>query len=145
MADNRAILRLLILLVAVTTGLAMYGGFRLEQTLPGPLVDFVRAQNTTEVSAAQGVVALGVMLSLGMMLAGLIGMWWCRRWARWLFTVGALAQPILTALVGWTNPAALISNAIEAGANTASDMTVGATLVVVWLVMEADFAVSRVS
>jgi hypothetical protein len=144
MADNRAILRLLILLVAVTTGLAMYASYRLEQSLPPPLVDFVHTQNNTEVSAAQGIVALGVALSLVMLLAGLIGMWWCRRWARWLFTGGALAQPILTALVGWANPGALISNAIEAGANTASDMSVGATLVMVWLVMEADFTVARI-
>jgi hypothetical protein len=33
----------------------------------------------------------------------------------------------------------LVFNAVASGANTASDMSIGATLAMVWLVMEADF------
>jgi hypothetical protein len=142
MADNRSILRLLILLVAVTTGLTVYASYRFDQTLPEPLVAFIHARDnaTAEVSSSEAFAGIAAMLLMIMTVTGLVGMWWCRRWARWIFTVAALAQPLLTAFLGWSSPATLISNAIESGANTASDMAIGATLALAWLVMEADFA-----
>jgi hypothetical protein len=139
MTDNRAILRLLILLVAVTTGLTIYASYRLEQTLPAPLIAFIHTRDNAEISTPDGIAATLTMLLWVTLLAGLFGMWWCRPWARWAFTVAALAQPVLMMVVGWTDPASLIFNAVAGGANTASDMSVGATLAMVWLVMEADF------
>jgi hypothetical protein len=142
MADNRSVLRLLILLVAVTTGLDLYASINLEQTLPPQLLAFVHERNDTTISTTAAVTDLATLLMLAMMLAGLVGMWWCRRWARWAFTVGALSFPVLTVVLGMADPASLISNAIESGANAASYMSIGATLALVWVGMEHDFTTS---
>jgi hypothetical protein len=143
MVDNRSVLRLLILLVAVTTGLTFYASFNLEQTLPPQLITFLHERDdATTISTTVAVTGLVTVLMLAMMLAGLVGMWWCRRWARWAFTVAALSFPVLNVILGMADPASLISNAIQSGANSASDMSIGATLALIWVAMEHDFTTS---
>jgi hypothetical protein len=140
MADNRSVLRLLILLVAVTTGLTVYASVNLGQTLPPQLFTFIHQHDdATTISTAVAVTDLVTLLMLGMMIAGMVGMWWCRRWARWAFTVAALSFPVLNVVIGLADPTSLISNAIQSGANSASDMSIGATLVLIWVGMEHDF------
>jgi hypothetical protein len=142
MTDNRSILRLLILLVAVTTGMTMYAGLRFDQTLPPTLLTFVHARSDAEITVPGAVAAAALVLQLIGLLAGLVGMWWCRGWARWIFTVAALASPVLSVVLGLVDPRSLVSNAIEAGANSASDLAVGATLALIWFSMERDFTTS---
>ena len=140
MADNRSVLRLLILLVAVTTGLTVYANVNLEGTLPPQLLAIVHQRDdATTISTSMAVTTLVTFLSLVMMIAGMVGMWWCRRWARWAFTVAALSFPVLNVIIGMADPTSLISNAIQSGANSASDMSIGATLALIWVGMEHDF------
>jgi len=142
MADNRSILRLLILLVAVTTGLTLYASVRFDQTLPPTLLTFVHTPANSDTSVPQAILALAITLQLIGMLVGLAGMWWCRGWARWIFTVAVLASPVLSVLLGLTDARSLVSNAIASGANSASDIAVGATLALIWFGMERDFTMS---
>jgi hypothetical protein len=140
MADNRSVLRLLILLVAVTTGLTVYAGVNLDRTLPPQLLAFIHQRDdATTISTSMAVITLVNLLLLAMMIAGMVGMWWCRRWARWTFTVAVLSFPVLSVVIGMTDPTSLISNAIQSGANSASDMSIGATLALIWVGMEHDF------
>ncbi|HLH89954.1 MAG TPA: hypothetical protein VKX28_15990 [Xanthobacteraceae bacterium] len=140
MADNRSILRLLILLVAVTTGLTVYASVNLERTLPPQLLAFVHQRDdATTISTSMAVTTLVTFLLLVLLIAGMVGMWWCRRWARWSFTIAALSFPVLNVIIGMTDPTALVSNAIQSGANSASDMSIGATLALIWVGMEHDF------
>ncbi len=139
MTDNRSILRLLILLVVVTTGMTMYTGLRFDQTLPPTLLTFVRTPANTDLSTLDTIIAVALGVDLIGMLVGLVGMWWCRRWARWIFTVAALASPVLSVVLGLNDPRSLVSNAIESGANSASNMAIGATLALIWFSMERDF------
>jgi hypothetical protein len=143
MTDNRSILRLLILLVAVTSGMTLYAGPRFDQTLPQQLLTFIHARAAdAELSTPEAIAAAAIGLQLIGMVVGLVGMWWCRRWARWIFTVAMLSSPVLTTLLGLSDPRSLVSNAIEAGANSASDLAVGATLALIWFSMERDFTTS---
>ena len=140
MADNRSVLRLLILLVAVTTGLTVYASVNLERTLPPQLLAFIHQRDdAATISTSMALTTLVTFLLLVMMIAGMVGMWWCRRWARWAFTVAALSFPVLNVIIGMTDPTSLISNAIQSGANSASDMSIGATLALIWVGMEHDF------
>ena len=138
--DNQSILRLLISLVLVTTAMTFYAGVHLERTLPEPLHAFVRAQANGNISTSQAASALLVLACLVLAVAGMAGLWWCRRWGRWAFTVGSLALPVVTVVQAIADPTALIANAVESGANTASNMAIGATLAMIWLGMEAEFS-----
>jgi uncharacterized membrane protein (DUF2068 family) len=137
--DNQAILRLLIALVLVTTGLTFYAGVHLANTLPPPLYAFVQSQSNATVSTSQAAAALVVLALLVMAMAGMAGLWWCRRWGRWVFTVSSLALPVVTVIQAIADPTTLILNAIESGANTASNMAIGATLAMIWLGMGPEF------
>ena len=138
--DNQSILRLLISLVLVTTAMTFYAGVHLERTLPVPLYNFVHGQENANISTPQAVSALLVLALLVLAVAGMAGLWWCRRWGRFAFTVASLALPVVTAFQAVVDPTALISNAVESGANTASNMAIGATLAMIWLGMEAEFS-----
>jgi hypothetical protein len=138
--DNQSILRLLIGLVVVTTGLTIYAGLRLEHTLPAPLYAFVHSQdNGAGLSPSQTIAGLVILVLYVLVVAGIIGLWWCRRWARWTFTIAALAMPVLSVYLGIVDPTTLIANAVESGANTASNMAIGATLAMIWLGMGPEF------
>jgi hypothetical protein len=140
MVDNRSVLRLLILLVAVTTGLTVYASVNLGGTLPPQLFTFIHQNDdATTMSTAVAVTDIVTLLMLALMIAGMAGMWWCRRWARWAFTVAALSFPVLNVVIGMADPTSLVFNAIQSGANSASDMSIGATLVMIWVAMEHEF------
>jgi hypothetical protein len=138
--DNQSILRLLISLVLVTTAMTFYAGIHLERTLPDPLYAFVHAQANGNISTSQAASALLVFAFVALAVVGMVGLWWCRRWGRWAFTVGSLALPVVTVVQAITDPAALITNAVESGANMASNMAIGATLAMIWLGMEVEFS-----
>ena len=137
--ENQAILRLLIALVLVTTAMTFYAGVHLAHTLPAPLYAFVHAQDHATISSSQAASALVVLALLVMAVAGMAGLWWCRRWGRWAFTVASLALPVVTVIQAVADPTTLILNAIESGANMASNMAIGATLAMIWLVMGPEF------
>jgi uncharacterized membrane protein (DUF2068 family) len=137
--DNQAILRLLIALVVVTTGLSIYANVNLEHTLPAPLYAFVHAQDRTNLPTSQALAALLTLAWSVLAIIGLAGLWWCRRWGRLAFTVASLALPILTVYDAIVDPTTLVSNAIESGANTASSMAIGGTLAMIWLGMSVEF------
>jgi uncharacterized membrane protein (DUF2068 family) len=137
--DNQAILRLLIALVAVTTGLSIYANAQLQHTLPAPLFAFVHAQDNTNPPGVQVVAGLVTLAWFVLVLVGMAGLWWCRGWGRWAFTAAAFALPIITVYVAIVDPTTLISNAIESGANGASYMAIGATLAMIWLGMGPEF------
>ncbi|HEY1540950.1 MAG TPA: hypothetical protein VGG01_00950 [Xanthobacteraceae bacterium] len=138
--DNQSILRLLISLVLVTTAMTFYAGIHLERTLPEPLYAFVHAQANGNISTSQAASALLVFAFVALAVTGMVGLWWCRRWGRLAFTVGSLALPVVVVVQAITDPAALITNAVESGANMASNMAIGATLAMIWLGMEAEFS-----
>jgi len=137
--ENQAILRLLIALVLVTTAMTFYAGVHLANTLPAPLYAFVQTQGNANISTSQAASALVVLALLVLAVAGLAGLWWCRRWGRWAFTVASLAFPVMTVIQAVADPTTLILNAVEAGANMASNMAIGGTLAMIWLVMGPEF------
>jgi len=137
--ENHVILRLLIALVLVTSALTFYAGVHLANTLPAPLYAFVHSQENANVSTSQAVAALAVLALLVLAVAGMAGLWWCRRWGRWAFTVASLALPVVTVIQAIADPTTLITNALESGANTASNMAIGGTLAMIWLGMGAEF------
>src|ERR1700742_4176759 len=94
--DNTTILRLLIALVAVTTGLAMYAGMALNQTLPEPLYAFVQAHDNDSMSSSQVAAILLLLAWFVLAIVGMAGLWWCRSWGRWAFTVASLILPFFT-------------------------------------------------
>jgi len=138
-ADNRSVLRLLIALVLVTSGLAIYAALHFESTLPAPLLAFVHSQDNAEIAASQEIAATLTLLLFALALVGMAGLWWCRRWGRWAFTVAALASPIAAVLQAMADPTTSILNPIAMGANSASDMSIGAILILIWFGMGADF------
>ncbi len=111
--DNQSILRLLLALVVVTTGLSMYANVALQHTLPAPLYAFVHAQDNANMPTSQAFAAVVTLAWFALAIAGMAGLWWCRRWGRWAFTVASLALPIITVYVAIVDPTTLISNAIE--------------------------------
>jgi uncharacterized membrane protein (DUF2068 family) len=137
--DNQSILRLLLALVVVTTGLSVYANVALQQTLPAPLYAFIHGQDNGNVPASQAFAAVATLAWFVLAIVGMAGLWWSRRWGRWAFTVAGLALPIITVYVAIVDPTTLISNAIESGATTASNMAFGATLAMIWLGMSAEF------
>jgi len=137
--DNQAILRLLLALVIVTTGLSIYANAQLQHTLPAPLYAFVHARDNASPPAPLVVAGLVILAWFVLAIVGMVGLWWCRRWGRWAFTVAGLALPIITVYVAIVDPTTLVMNGIESGANTASNMAIGATIAMIWLGMSAEF------
>jgi len=136
---NRFFLRLLIILLLVTLGAAAVAGSYFKDTLPEPVAAFVSASNDAEFTSAQWIAFLLASIAIVAAVVGMIGLWWCRRWARWVFTISALAWPVMSGLVGFVAPDTLVSNFVEIAFNSAADMVTGAILALTWLGMSADF------
>lgn len=79
---------------------------------------------------------LGLTIVVGSIpyIASLIGLWWCKRLARILYTILILGTTALEAMSGMD-----AQSALEAGTYTASSMLSGAILALIWLAMEDDF------
>jgi hypothetical protein len=130
----------LIALVGATLVLGAYAQLGLDHTLPTPLYSFVHAQDSAGFSTAQGISVVAMLASFVLMIAGLIGLWWNQRWARWTFTISALAWPVVSMWVSTLVPAMLVANAFESAATDSSLMAIGATLAMIWFSLETEFA-----
>jgi hypothetical protein len=136
---NRFFLRLLMILLVITVGATVIAGGYFKDTLPAALAAFVKADDDADVTSPQLIALLIASIAMVASVVGMVGLWWCRRWARWVFTIPALTWPLLGGLVGFLEPTALVSNFIETMFNSAVDTINGAILALIWLGMSADF------
>jgi hypothetical protein len=136
---NRFFLRLLMVLLVATVGATVAAGPYFHDTLPAPLAAFINASDDTNLTTPQVITFLIGLVSIVAGVVGMTGLWWCRRWARWVFTIPVLTWPVLGGVLAFVDPTLLISNFIQIGFNTAADMVNGAILALIWLGMSADF------
>jgi hypothetical protein len=129
------ILRLAIILTFIAGGISVAAGFLLNNTLPGELAQFVKAQEATEVTNRQAATSIPYLLIIAALVTGLIGLWWCKRWARLLFSIAAILVPPMTAILGFVSSETLVSNAVEAGAASALSMFIGVVIALAWFGM----------
>jgi hypothetical protein len=113
--------------------------FLLKNTLPAEVAQFVKAQEATDVTGRQAAALLPSLLVFAAMFAGLIGLWWCKRWARLLFSVAAVLSAPLSTILGLVSPEMLVSNAVETGADIASSMLMGGIIAMTWFGMPEEF------
>lgn len=93
-----------------------------------------------ELDTTSAVLVGSILLWLVAMAASLIGLWWCRRWARRLFTLCiALSLPIVIAAPA-ALPSVQIQTPVDQMATVLLSLLNGATLALVWQGMQADFA-----
>jgi hypothetical protein len=137
--DKTYILRLAIILTFIAVSISIAAGFFLNNTLPAELAQSVKAHEDADITDRQAAVILPFLLILIVMLVGLIGLWWCKRWARLLFTIAAILTPPMTAIAGFVAANTLVSNAVEAGVDSALSMFIGAIVAMTWLVMPEEF------
>jgi hypothetical protein len=133
------ILRLAIILTVLALSVEIAASLLLKNTLPAELAQFVQARETADLTSRQAVSFLSLFLVLAALLAGLIGLWWCKRWARLLFSIAAILIPPTAAIAGFLSGETLVSNAVEIGADSALNIFIGAIFALVWFAMPEEF------
>jgi len=132
-------LRVVILFAFVALAVTATAGFLLNHTLPAELRQFTEAQQSADFEIYEAIGLLSLLAVLSALIVGMIGLVWCQRWARILFSAVVIVGPVVTAVAGFTYPDTLVSNAVELGANEAFTLLIGALFAMTWLWMPEEF------
>ncbi len=134
--SQKTILRLLIVLAFVALVSEIGANSLFKNTLPPELAQFVKAHDAAPLTGSALAFALIVLVCN---CVGLIGLWWGKRWARIVFSIGALLAPVVVIVVGFADSSTLISNAVELGASNVTAIIDGAILALIWFEMPKQF------
>jgi hypothetical protein len=135
-------LRLVILIQLIAIAVEFWA-LRFDSTLPVELRHFKEAQvAAVDAGHIDDRVWLSILAAAAVSIAFVVGgtgLWWCRRWARILFSASAVLIPPMTAADGVVLPESLITNAVAYSANVAGCMVLGVLLAMIWLWMPEEF------
>lgn len=141
---NVVILRRLILATAGFFAFVLALGIALpslgRDRLPAELVQLLARLEEQEPADAATTFIAALLTWIAAMAISLVGLWWVKHWARLLFTLTIAASVPIVLATPTSAPAMFIQTPLDNLATTVLSLLNGATLALIWLGMDGEFA-----